>query len=39
VPGQEVAEHLNLHGNKREEFLKQLNKDKVPVKAARRASF
>jgi oxalate decarboxylase family bicupin protein len=39
VPQQEVAEHLNLHGNKREEFFKQLNRDKVPVKPARRASF
>jgi oxalate decarboxylase family bicupin protein len=39
VPQQEVAEHLNLHGDKRAELLKQLNKDKVPVKAARRASF
>lgn len=39
VPEQEVAEHLNLAGNKREEFFKQLNKEKVPVKSGRRNSM
>ncbi|KAL1411554.1 hypothetical protein Q8F55_002516 [Vanrija albida] len=38
TPAQEVAEHLNLEGSRREEFLKALNKTKVPVKA-RRQSF
>lgn len=42
TPGYIVAEHLNLVGDKREEFLKGLNKDKVPVKdgkVKRRKSF
>ncbi|KAI9635320.1 putative oxalate decarboxylase/oxidase [Dioszegia hungarica] len=40
TPGQIVAEHLNLEGNKREEFLKGLSKDKEPVKKGpRRNSF
>jgi oxalate decarboxylase family bicupin protein len=33
TPGQNVAEHLNLYGERREKFLKSLKKDKVPVKA------
>ena len=32
TPGNIVAEHLNLEGEKRKKFLSGLNKDKVPVK-------
>lgn len=32
TPGYIVADHLNLEGDKRAEFLKGLNKDKVAVK-------
>ena len=42
TPGYIVADHLNLEGDRREEFLKGLNKDKVPVKDGkikRRNSF
>lgn len=36
VPRLEVAEHLNLKGEKEKEFFKQLSKDKVPVKEGER---
>lgn len=36
TPQLEVAEHLNLTGEEREEFFKQLSRDKVPVKERER---
>lgn len=36
TPQTEVAEHLNLKGDRREEFFKELSRDKVPVKERER---
>lgn len=37
TPQLEVAEHLNLSGNRREQFFSELSKEKVPIKGRRKS--